>query len=125
MKLWIMLGSLNMAIAIALGAFGAHGLKTKISKQMLENWNTGSHYHIIHAVALLFIGLLLTKLGTQTSWAPIAGWFILAGILLFSGSLYIMALTNIKSLGMITPLGGLSFIIGWLLIAFSTWRSLS
>lgn len=125
MKLWIMLGSLNMAIAIALGAFGAHGLKTKISKQMLENWNTGSHYHIIHALALLFIGLLLTKLGTQTSWAPIAGWFILAGILLFSGSLYIMALTNIKSLGMITPLGGLSFIIGWLLIAFSTWRSLS
>jgi len=124
MRLWIILGSLNMAIAIALGAFGAHGLKTKISKQMFENWNTGTHYHLVHALALLFIGFLIAKMGNQATIASIAGWLILIGILFFSGSLYLMALTNIKTLGAITPIGGTSFIIAWLLIAFSAWKSL-
>lgn len=124
MRLWIILGSLNMAIAIALGAFGAHGLKTKISKHMFENWNTGTHYHIVHALALLFIAFLISKVGEQTSLVSIAGWLIVLGILLFSGSLYIMAITNIKTLGAITPIGGISFIIAWILIASSAWKAL-
>lgn len=113
-----------MALAIALGAFGAHGLKTKISKQMFENWNTGTHYHLVHALALLFIGFLITKVNDPTTLPTVAGWLIVAGILFFSGSLYIMALTNIKTLGAITPIGGLSFIVAWLLIAFTAWRAL-
>ncbi len=125
MKFWVFLGSLNMVIAIALGAFGAHGLKGKISKQMFENWTTGAHYHIIHALALLFIGLLILKANHHTSLVSLSGWLILIGILLFSGSLYVMALTNIKTFGAITPFGGFSFIIAWLLIAYSAWKSLS
>lgn len=118
------LGSINMAIAICLGAFGAHGLKTKVSKTMLENWNTGTLYHLIHAVALLCIGLLISRIGNQGSWIHIAGWLIIVGIILFSGSLYTMVLTNMKSLGAITPIGGLSFIIAWILVTITSWRLL-
>lgn len=122
MKLWITLGSINMAFAIALGAFGAHGLKGKISEKMMENWGTATQYHLIHAVALLLIGLLIANFHSQASTLTISGWLILAGIILFSGSLYIMALTNFRTLGAITPIGGISFIIAWLLIAFSAWK---
>lgn len=124
MKLFVILGSLNMAIAIAFGAFGAHGLKEKVSNDMLANWNTGAHYHIIHAVALIGIGLLLAKLGQNGLLVQTAGWLIMVGILLFSGSLYTMALTNVKALGAITPIGGLAFIIGWILVTISAWRHL-
>lgn len=122
MKFWIAMGSINMALAIALGAFGAHGLRGKISEKMLENWHTATQYHLIHAVALLFIGLLIAQLSTQTSTLSISGWLIFVGILLFSGSLYLMAFTNITKLGAITPIGGLSFIIAWLMIAFTAWK---
>ncbi|SEM72909.1 DUF423 domain-containing protein [Lihuaxuella thermophila] len=116
MKFFVMLGSINMALAIALGAFGAHGLAGKVTEKMLSIWNTGAHYHIIHALGLLFIGLLMAKTG-GTSLLNTAGWLLFAGIILFSGSLYAMVLTNVKALGAITPIGGVSFIIGWILVA--------
>lgn len=124
MKLFISLGSINMALAIAIGAFGAHGLAGKVSEKMLANWNTGAHYHIVHALALIVIGLLISKIGPTPSlhWA---GWLILAGIILFSGSLYVMALTNIKVLGAVTPFGGVAFIIGWILVAIATFKKLT
>jgi uncharacterized membrane protein YgdD (TMEM256/DUF423 family) len=117
MKTFVILGSINMALAVALGAFGAHGLAGKVSDKMLATWNTGAHYHIIHALGLIAVGILLAKEGGQNTLLTAGGWLLFAGILLFSGSLYALVLTQIKMLGAITPLGGTSFIIGWILVA--------
>ncbi len=114
MKLFLLLGSINMAVAIAIGAFGAHGLAGKVTDKMLANWQTGAHYHLIHALGLLIIGLTIAKFGNQ-SLLTTAGWLLFVGIVLFSGSLYVMVLTNMKILGAITPIGGVAFIIGWIL----------
>ena len=124
MKLFILLGSLNALIGVALGAFGAHGLKTKVAPEMLTVWNTAVQYHLIHALGLLLIGILVHLMPA----APLiksGGWSILLGILLFSGSLYALVLTGIKLLGIITPFGGVAFLIGWLLIAIAAWRHTS
>ncbi|MDA8352085.1 MAG: DUF423 domain-containing protein [Firmicutes bacterium] len=123
MKVFILLGAINMFVSIALGAFGAHGLEGKVSERMLSNWQTGAQYHMIHALGLLFVGLLAGRIGTNPLVTN-GGWLLLAGIILFSGSLYIMALTNITKLGMITPFGGVSFLIGWTLIATAAVKEL-
>jgi uncharacterized membrane protein YgdD (TMEM256/DUF423 family) len=124
MKLFIMLGSINMALAVAIGAFGAHGLAGKVTEKMLQNWNTGAHYHIIHALALLAIGLLMSKINGPSSLLNIGGWLIVAGILFFSGSLYAMVLTGVKTWGAITPIGGVAFIAGWILVAVTAVKHL-
>ncbi|KPC74636.1 membrane protein [Thermoactinomyces vulgaris] len=124
MKLFIMLGSINMALAVAIGAFGAHGLAGKVTEKMLQNWNTGAHYHIIHALALLAIGLLMSKTNGSSSLLNIGGWLIVAGILFFSGSLYAMVLTGVKTWGAITPIGGVAFIAGWILVAVTAVKHL-
>jgi uncharacterized membrane protein YgdD (TMEM256/DUF423 family) len=124
MKLFIMLGSINMALAVAIGAFGAHGLAGKVTEKMLQNWNTGAHYHIIHALALLAIGLLMSKINGSSSFLNIGGWLIVAGILFFSGSLYAMVLTGVKTWGAITPIGGVAFIAGWILVAVTAAKHL-
>ncbi|SHE78380.1 Uncharacterized membrane protein YgdD, TMEM256/DUF423 family [Seinonella peptonophila] len=116
MKTMIILGSINMAFAIALGAFGAHGLEGRVSERMIANWQTGAHYHLIHALAIVVVGLLFLKAGIHTSWLSLAGWTFFAGILFFSGSLYLMALTGVTKLGMITPIGGVAFIVGWIFV---------
>ncbi|PTX58904.1 uncharacterized membrane protein YgdD (TMEM256/DUF423 family) [Melghirimyces profundicolus] len=123
MKVFILLGAVNMFLSIALGAFGAHGLEGKVSERMLANWQTGAQYHMAHALGLLFVGLLLGKIGTS-SLVTGGGWLLVAGIILFSGSLYVMALTNVTKWGMITPIGGLAFLIGWALIAFAALKEL-
>lgn len=100
-------------LAVALGAFGAHALRSTIdSHGMLDVWNKAVLYHFMHAIALLVLALLGTT--NRTSW-----WLICAGILVFSGSLYIMALTGARWLGAITPLGGLCFIAGWIWLIIS------
>lgn len=124
MKLFVILGSLNALIGVALGAFGAHGLKTKVVPEMLTVWNTAVHYHLIHALGLLLIGILY-HLMPDASQIKTAGWAILLGIILFSGSLYALVLTGIKALGMITPIGGVAFLVGWLLLAIAAWRHTS
>jgi uncharacterized membrane protein YgdD (TMEM256/DUF423 family) len=94
-------------LAVALGAFGAHALKANLeSHGMLDVWNKAVLYHFIHAIALFVLALVAHP--NRTAW-----WLFLAGIILFSGSLYLMALTNVRSLGAITPLGGLCFLAGW------------
>lgn len=125
MRFFVILGSINMALAIAIGAFGAHGLAGKVSEKMLQNWNTGAHYHIIHALALIAIGLILSKVESSSTMLTVAGWFIFAGVLFFSGSLYTLVLTGVKTWGMVTPIGGVSFIIGWILVAIATAKQLS
>lgn len=94
-------------LAVALGAFGAHALKgTLESHAMIDVWNKAVLYHFIHAIALFLLALVAT--GPRGAW-----WLLFAGIILFSGSLYLMALTNMRWLGLITPLGGLCFLAGW------------
>ena len=112
MRMFVILGSLNMLLAVALGAFGAHGLKSRVSAEMLAVWQTAVLYHLVHALGLLLVGLLALHLPVRA-----VGWALQGGIVLFSGSLYLMVLTGIRPLGMITPLGGVAFLVGWLLLA--------
>ncbi|WP_429886111.1 DUF423 domain-containing protein [Geoalkalibacter halelectricus] len=121
MKTFLILGSLNAFLGVALGAFGAHGLKSKVAPEMLATWNTAVQYHLVHALGLLVIGILC-HLMPGAMLVRIAGWLIFLGVLLFSGSLYVMVLTGIRGIGMITPIGGVAFLIGWLLLALVGFR---
>lgn len=118
MKLFLFLGVLNGFIAVALGAFGAHGLEGKLTEKALKTWEKGVQYQMFHTSALLVTGLLLMKY--QVTTISMAGWFFLAGIILFSGSLYIYSTTAIKTFAMITPIGGFAFLIGWILLGYAT-----
>ncbi|KAB2333147.1 DUF423 domain-containing protein [Cytobacillus depressus] len=115
MKLFIILGALNALLSVALGAFGAHGLEKTVEPKYLEIWKTGVHYQMFHAVGLLVIGILLGKVPASSllSWS---GWMMFIGIILFSGSLYILTVTKISVLGAITPLGGVAFLVAWVLV---------
>ncbi len=121
MKLFVTLGSLSALLGVALGAFGAHGLKSKVAPELLTTWNTGVHYHLVHALALILVGILCHLL-PGVPLIRTAGWFIIAGTLLFSGSLYVLVLSNVRAFGMITPLGGLAFLTGWFLLAVAAWQ---
>jgi uncharacterized membrane protein YgdD (TMEM256/DUF423 family) len=115
LKTFIIIGAINAFLAVALGAFGAHGLEGRVEQKYLEIWKTGVTYQMFHATGLLIVGVLLGRLPANAllSWS---GWMMLIGIILFSGSLYVMTLTKISILGAITPLGGLSFLAAWILI---------
>lgn len=119
-KTILMAAGTFLAIAVAIGAFGAHGLQPVLPKELMQAYKTGVDYHFYHALGLLFIGVLSRRYkGRLLNWSA----FCLAlGILLFSGSLYLMAVTGIKWLGAITPFGGVSFIIGWVLLVFAVWK---
>jgi uncharacterized membrane protein YgdD (TMEM256/DUF423 family) len=110
------LGALLGAMGVALGAFGAHGLRSRLTLGQLQTFETGVRYHLIHVPVLLLIGWL-ARSGAGSPWLNAAGWLIVAGTLLFSGSLYLLALTDRRWLGAITPLGGIAFIAGWLCLA--------
>ena len=114
-KLFLTLGSLNAMLAVVLGAFGAHALKARLSENMLAVYQTGVQYHFYHALGLLIIGLIIMQM-TPSTWFKSAGWSMFAGILLFSGSLYLLSITQVRWLGIITPFGGTAFIIGWILL---------
>ncbi|MEA3587963.1 DUF423 domain-containing protein [Pseudidiomarina sp. 1APP75-27a] len=115
MKLFAMLGAINMALGVILGAFGAHGLKGKLSPEMLAIFQTGVQYQIYHALGLLLVAALLLPY-PQATGLRTGGWLLLAGIILFSGSLYLLAVTGAKFFGPVTPIGGACFIIGWIWI---------
>lgn len=114
---FIMMGAGLMALGVALGAFGAHALKERLEPSMLQIYHTGVEYQFYHAIGVLIVGVLLrTYPSLGLKWAA---WLFIAGIALFSGSLYLLALTGINELGMITPFGGVSFIGGWIIMALS------
>jgi uncharacterized membrane protein YgdD (TMEM256/DUF423 family) len=115
MKVFVMLGAINMALGVILGAFGAHGLEKLISPEMLDVFQTGVQYQIYHALGLLMVAVLLIPY-PHASGLRTGGWIMLAGIILFSGSLYLLALTGIKFFGPITPIGGVCFIVAWIWI---------
>lgn len=122
-RIIIMTASLLLALAVGLGAFGAHGLKSQLSQEMLQTYKTGVDYHFYHALGLLLVGVLaVTMPSTLLKWSAIC---LTAGIILFSGSLYILSISGIKWLGAITPFGGLSFIAGWILLFVAVWKNLS
>ena len=121
-KLILISGALLAAMAVILGAFGAHGLKKSLSDEMLVVYKTAVDYHFIHALGILLIGFLHQQY-PETRLFIWSGVSLIIGILLFSGSLYVLSITEIKKLGMITPFGGLAFIIGWLLLAFGIYKS--
>ena len=116
----IALGALNAAIAVGAGAFAAHGLRDRLDARALEVFETGARYQMYHALAMILAGLITVS--GATSGAKTAGWIFQAGIVLFSGSLYALALTGVKGLGAITPLGGLAFLAGWLWFGWTAWR---
>ncbi len=118
---WMRYGSLLMMLGVALGAFGAHGLKDTLTPEGKQVYQTAVLYHLIHGLALFAIGWLSILKPTETL-VRAAGWAFLLGILLFSGSLYALAVTGIRKLGMITPFGGLSFLIGWLCLFLAAKR---
>lgn len=114
----IAIGALNAALAVAAGAFGAHGLRERLEPRALEIFETGARYQMYHALAMILAGLLAARFTGATT----AGWLFLAGIAIFSGSLYALSLTDVKVLGAITPLGGVAFLAGWSWLAWSAWR---
>ena len=117
-KLFLILGSVNAALAIMLGAFGSHGLKVSLSIEMMNIYQTGIQYHVYHAFGLLIIGLIAFQFpGSKLlRWS---GWLMFSGIIFFSGSLYLQAITNIRWLGAITPIGGTAFITSWILLTMT------
>jgi uncharacterized membrane protein YgdD (TMEM256/DUF423 family) len=111
------IGALFAFAGVALGAFGAHALRSRISAEMLAVWNTAVLYHLLHAVALFALGLYAKATGADVKTG---GLLLAAGILIFSGSLYALALSGIKPLGAITPIGGVLFLAGWAWLAFKS-----
>lgn len=110
-KTFLLIGAVAGLLAVALGAFGAHGLRARLSPEMLAVFETGVRYHMYHALAIVLVALILGRLDGWVIRA--AGWAFAAGIVLFSGSLYLLAVTGVTILGAITPIGGLAFLLGW------------
>jgi uncharacterized membrane protein YgdD (TMEM256/DUF423 family) len=114
-KTFLLVGALAGFTGVALGAFGAHALRGRLSPEMLVVFETGVRYQMYHAFAILIVGLVLGRMG---GWMiSTAGWLFTAGIVLFSGSLYLLAFTGVTVLGAITPIGGLAFLLGWACLA--------
>jgi uncharacterized membrane protein YgdD (TMEM256/DUF423 family) len=107
-------------LAVAAGAFGAHALRARVAPDLLAVWETAARYQMYHALALFAVAWALARWpGTP---AVVAGWLFIVGIVLFSGSLYLLSITGVRWLGAITPLGGVAFLAGWLLLAAHLWR---
>ncbi len=113
----LLAGAVCAFLAVALGAFGAHGLSQRLSADLLDVYHTGVDYHMFHSLALVAVGLLQRH--TPSAAARWAGALFLAGIVVFSGSLYLLAVSGVRQLGMVTPLGGLAFLAGWIAFALA------
>ena len=111
-KLFLLLGAFNAALAEMLGAFGAHSLKTRLNVSMLKTYETGVEYHFYHSLGLIIVGIIAMNL-TNNFWLRSSGWYMFSGIIFFCGSLYLLSIFNLRWLGMVTPIGGLLFIISW------------
>ena len=121
-KLFLALGGINAALVVALGAFGAHGLKARLTPDMLAVYQTGVHYHLFHALGLLVVGLVATQI-PDSAYLRWSGWLMLVGIVLFSGSLYVLSISGLRWLGAITPFGGVSFIAAWVLFVVALFKA--
>jgi uncharacterized membrane protein YgdD (TMEM256/DUF423 family) len=117
---FLMLAAFFGFTGVALGAFAAHGLKNRLSAEYLAIFHTGVMYQLVHTLALLAVALLAVQIpGRLMTWAGIS---FVVGMVLFSGSLYLLTMTGVTRLGIITPFGGLAFLVGWLLLGLAAWR---
>ena len=117
---FLMLAAFFGFTGVALGAFAAHGLKSRLTADYLAIFHTGVTYQLVHTLALLGVALLATQVqGRLVTWAGVS---FAIGIVLFSGSLYVLTLTGISKLGIVTPFGGLAFLVGWLCLGLAAWR---
>jgi uncharacterized membrane protein YgdD (TMEM256/DUF423 family) len=122
LRRFLVMGAVNGALAVLLGAFAAHVLRQRLDPAMLEVFRTGVQYHGMHSLALLAVGLL----GRERAAGPalvLAGWALMVGLALFSGSLYLLALSGVHWLGAVTPFGGIAFLIGWIAMAVAAARA--
>jgi uncharacterized membrane protein YgdD (TMEM256/DUF423 family) len=120
---WSAVAAFLLALGVALGAFGAHGLRARLeSSGMTSVYEKAVFYHFIHAIGILLVALLAKTSTITPAGGDRVGWLLLVGIILFSGSLYVLAFTGIRILGAITPLGGIAFIAGWVLLLFEALR---
>jgi uncharacterized membrane protein YgdD (TMEM256/DUF423 family) len=118
-KLWLLAGTVSGFLSVALGAFGAHALTPRLGEKALSIYQTAHHYQLAHALALIALGIH-SRLD-PTAASPLAGWAFTLGSLIFSGSLYALALTDIRILGAITPIGGVGFLLGWAAWGYAIW----
>lgn len=121
-RFFIVIGAVLAALSVIIGAFGAHALSAHLTERGAAIWDTGVQYQMLHSVALIIVGILLLLLNSK-KFLHFAGFAFLIGTILFSGSLYLIALLTIKNLGLITPLGGLFFVVGWLLLVCAAMAS--
>ena len=125
--MWLFAGGVSGAVAVALGASGAHGLKSKLSsledfESRMAWWSTASGYHLAHSILLVLIGLLMLNERAPSGPLKVAAIGVLVGVTLFSGSLYTMTLTGVRALGAVTPLGGMAFLVAWGAVAYAGLR---
>ncbi|MBC8331712.1 MAG: DUF423 domain-containing protein [Anaerolineae bacterium] len=126
-KTFFVIGTLFSGLAVAAGAFGAHGLKNIVSAERLITWEKAVRYQMYHGLALMLIAWAITQWWNQTNTLQAGGWFFIIGTLLFSGSLYYLVFNgsldlNGISLGLVTPVGGVFFVLGWLALMIAAWR---
>src|SRR5580704_2599483 len=122
---WTATAAIMLALAVSIGAFGAHGLQGRLDAYSMGIYERAVFYHFIHALGMLAVPLLVRAGLISESAGAWAGWLLLAGIVLFSGSLYVLAISGVRTLGAITPFGGASFIAAWLVLAVCALRSRS
>jgi uncharacterized membrane protein YgdD (TMEM256/DUF423 family) len=121
---WIRVGAILGFLGVAMGAFGAHGLKERLAETgQAANFQTAATYQMYHAIALLAVGSVALARGTSTGSTTVAGWSFLIGVIIFSGSLYILSLTGLRWLGAITPIGGLAMLVGWAALVVATFAT--
>lgn len=121
MKTWLFIAALNGFLAVALGAVAAHALTGRIDAHALQMFETAARYQMYHALALGLTAVVIRSNGPRA--AKVAAGFFLAGIVLFSGSLYLLALTGNAAFGIVTPFGGLAFLAGWAMLAWTAWKT--
>ncbi len=119
-RLFFLVGSISALIAVVLGAFGAHGLRGRLTTEMLNAFEVGVRYQMYHALALLAVAWALSR--WPRAEVTVAGWLFVAGTIIFSGSLYLLSLTGVRWIGAITPIGGVAFLLGWLSLVWGVWR---
>ena len=120
---WTVTGALLMAAAVGLGAFGAHGLRSRLDAYSMSVYEKAVFYHFVHALGILLVALLARTQAISLTGQARVSWLLFVGILIFSGSLYVLAVSGIRMLGAITPVGGLAFIAGWLVLAYEALRT--
>jgi uncharacterized membrane protein YgdD (TMEM256/DUF423 family) len=121
-QIFLSVAAILGGLSVAAGAFASHALREKISERSLEIFETGARYQMYHALALFLVALLISRTELPQPTLVASGWLFIIGIAIFSGSLYALSLTGVKSLGAITPLGGVAFLAGWGALAFAAWN---